>query len=440
MIKKFYRYLTKDNDDEQVCTEISEDACRYVPRNFFLTIFSQIFTKLGDTLSNPKTVLTWLMSYVSAPVYLISFIVPIRESGAMVPQVLFAKYINKRAVRKWIWVLGSLLQFLAIASIGFIVLNFEGRTAGWLIIVALVFFSLSRSLSSLSSKAITGKTIPKNRRGKLKGYSVSASGVLVLVAGLYILYQSHHHPTLSFYSAIIFFAAATWLVAAVIYSRIKEFPSDVVPEDEEENSAVSHLSLLKTDQHFLNFIIARTLLLCSALSAPFYVILAQRYVGKEAYLLGLFVIAKGVASIVSSPIWGKYADKSSKNVMSTAILIASGLGIATFFIARYTDSVRSYHWIYPAAFFILGIAHQGVRLGRKTYVIDMATGNERINYVSISNTLIGIILLLVGSLSALVSLLSVEGVVLFLSLLGLLGAYRSYRLPNVEKRVKTGEE
>jgi hypothetical protein len=106
MLEKLYRYLTGENSDERVCTEISEDACRHVPLNFFLTIFSQIFTKLGDTLSNPKTVLTWLMSYVSAPVYLISFIVPIRESGAMVPQVLFAKYINKRAVRKWIWVLG----------------------------------------------------------------------------------------------------------------------------------------------------------------------------------------------------------------------------------------------------------------------------------------------------------------------------------------------
>lgn len=433
MLEKLYQRLTKETNGDKVCTDISDDACKYVPRNFFIQIVSQVFTKLGDTLSNPKTVLTWLMSYVNAPVFLISLIVPIRESGSMVPQILFARYINRQPIRKWIWVLGSFLQFLAIASMGLIALHFKGSAAGWLIIAALVLFSLARSISSLSSKDITGKTIPKTRRGQLKGYAVSASGVLVLGAGLFILYKSKSEATISFYSAIMFFAAATWLIAAVIYSRIKEFPEDQAPEKKSGGGVLSNFSLLKTNKQFRDFIIARTLLLCSALSAPFYVLLAQEHIGKESYLLALFIIARGIASIISSPVWGKYADRSSKNVMATAVLLASVLGLATFFVITYMSDLRSVAWIYPLAFFILGIAHQGVRLGRKTYIIDMATGNDRINFVSVSNTLIGIILLFVGSLSALVSLLSVEGVVLLLSILGLFGAYKSYQLPNAEK-------
>ena len=62
----------------------------------------------------------------------------------------------------------------------------------------------------------------------------------------------------------------------------------------------------------------------------------------------------------------------------------------------------------------------------------MATGNQRTDYVSVSNTVIGLILLVTGGLSAIVSLISIEGVVLILSLFGLLGAYKSYKLPNVE--------
>lgn len=432
MIEKLYRLLTKEEVD-RVCTDITDEACRYIPRNFFIQIFSQIFTKLGDTLSNPKTVLSWLMSYVNAPMHLISLIVPIRESGSMLPQILFAGYIQKRAIRKWIWVLGSFLQFLSIASIGLIVLHFEGKTAGWLIILALVLFSLSRSLSSLSSKDITGKTIPKTRRGKLKGLAVSVAGIMVLAAGLYIFYISRNEASISFYSNIIFFASGTWLVAALIYSRIKEFPSEVTHNEKKDTGVISMFKLLKTDAHFRDFIVTRTLLLCTALSAPFYVVLAQRYVGKEAYLLGLFIIARGIASIVSSPVWGRYADKSSKNVMALAVVIASVLGIMTYFMVQYAETTRSLKWIYPVAFFLLSIAHQGVRIGRKTYIIDMASGDERLNFVSISNTLIGIILLLVGSLSALISMLSVEGVVLMLSLLGLAGAYKSYKLPNVEE-------
>jgi len=429
--EKLYRFLNNETE-ERVCKDISEQACKVVPKNYFLLIFSSVFTKLGDTLSNPKTVLTWLMSYVSAPVYLISLIVPIRESGSMVPQVFLSKYVKKQPIRKWIWVFGSFLQFLAIASIGFIALNFEGITAGWLIIIAVVIFSLSRSICSLSSKDVTGKTIPKTRRGKLKGYTVSVSGVLVLAAGLFILYQSKSEQTITFYSYLIFFASAMWLIAAVIYSRIKEFPENTDASDNDDTSFISKLKLLKKDAHFRDFVIARSLLLCSALTAPYYILLAQKYIGKEVYLLGLFIIAKGIASIVSSPTWGKLADKSSKNVMTIAVLIASGLGITLFFIITYLDTVRSLVWLYPVAFFILGIAHGGVRLGRKTYIVDMAKGNQRTDYVSVSNTVIGIILLFTGGLSALVSLISIEGVVLILSLFGILGAYKSYKLPDVE--------
>ncbi|WP_046743026.1 MFS transporter [Kordia zhangzhouensis] len=431
MLKKVYRYVNNEKG-ERVCTDITDEACEHVPKNYFLILVSSVLIKLGDTMSNPKTILTWLMSYVSAPVYLISLVVPIRESGSMVPQVVLSNYVSKKAIRKWIWVFGAVLQFVAIASIGLIALYFEGVAAGWLIIVAVIIFSISRSLSSLSSKDVTGKTIPKTRRGRLKGYTVSVSGVLVLAVGLYILYTSKDAADITFYSSLIFFAAVMWLIAALVYARIKEFPGKTTEENPKNESILSKLSLLKTDTQFRNFVIARSLLLCSALTAPYYILLAQKYVGKESYLLGLFIISKGIASIISSPIWGKWSDRSSKDVMAVAVLIASALGIIIYGIVSLENTLRNANWLYPIAFFVLGMAHEGVRLGRKTYIVDMATGNNRTNYVSVSNTVIGLILLVTGGLSALVSLISIEGVILVLSLFGLLGAYQSYRLPNVE--------
>ncbi|PTX59272.1 MFS transporter [Kordia periserrulae] len=433
MFEKLYRYVNNEQE-ERVCTDITEDACKHAPKNYFLILISNVLTKLGDTMSNPKTVLTWLMSYVNSPVYLISMIVPIRESGSMIPQIALASYVNTKAIRKWIWIVGAIFQCIAIASIGVIALYFEGATAGWLIIIAVIIFSISRSLSSLSSKDITGKAIPKTRRGRLKGYTTSVAGILVLAVGIYILYTSQEDADITFYSYLIFFAAAMWLIASLVYVQIKEFPGETTSKKEASkgNSILSKFSLLKTDTQFRNFVIARSLLLCSALTAPFYVLLAQKYVGKESYLLGLFIIAKGIASIISSPIWGKLADKSSKNVMAIAVLIASGLGILIFCIITFVETFRDANWLYPIAFFILGIAHEGVRMGRKTYVVDMATGNDRTNYVSVSNTIIGIILIITGGLSALVSLISTEGIILVLSLFGVYGAYRSYRLPNVE--------
>jgi MFS family permease len=429
--EKLYDYLNNE-EDARICKDIDESACQYTPKNYFLLMCSNIFTKLGDTLSNPKTVLAWVMSYVSAPVYLISFIVPIRESGSMLPQLVIASYIRTKEKRKWVYIIGALLQFASIAAIGFVSLNTEGAIAGWLIILFLITFSLSRGLCSVASKDVLGKTIPKTRRGKLKGYTVAISGVLVLLAGLYMIYKTKDDVGITFYSYTIFFASAMWLISALIYAGIREFPGETSGGQNGWKEALKRMNLVRSDKNFRHFIIARSLLLCSALTAPFYVLLAQTYAGKEGYLLGLFIIANGLASIISAPVWGRMADVSSKNVMVIAATIAALLGIVMFVLVSYVPVAKNAYWMYPVAFFILGIAHSGVRLGRKTYIVDMAGGNKRTDYVAVSNTIIGFILLITGGISAVAATISTEGIILILSLFGIAGAYVSYKLPNVE--------
>lgn len=429
--EKLYDYLNNE-EDARICKDIDEKACKYTPKNYFLLMLSNIFTKLGDTLSNPKTVLAWVMSYINAPVYLISFIVPIRESGSMLPQILIASYIRTKSKRKWVYVIGAVLQCASMIGIGYVSLTTEGVLAGWLVIFFLVTFSLSRGLCSVASKDVLGKTIPKTRRGKLKGYTVAVSGILVLIAGLYMLYKSNKDTGILFYGYLIFFASAMWLISAFIYSMVRELPGETSGGRNGWKEAFKRMDIVSSDRHFRQFIIARSLLLCSALTAPFYVLLAQTYLGKESYLLGLFIIANGLASVISAPIWGKMADRSSRNVMVFAAVIASLLGIIMFVLISYIPWARNEYWLYPIAFFVLGVAHSGVRMGRKTYIVDMAGGNKRTDYVAVSNTIIGFILLITGGISAAAAAISTEGIILVLSLFGVAGAYVSSQLPNVE--------
>lgn len=430
-LNRLYDKINNESS-QRVCKGITQEACEYTPVNYFIILLSTTLTKLGDTLSNPKTVLAWVMNYVNAPVYLIGFIVPIRESGSMLPQIFLTNYIKQFKKRKYLWVVGSILQFLSIVSIGLVALAFEKAMAGWLIIMLLVIFSLSRSVCSVASKDVLGKTIPKTRRGKLKGYTASFSGVLTLLAGLYIFYKTQGDTKILFYASILFFAAIMWLLAAVIYSFIKEFPNTKSDNSSTEKSFYQKLKLIKTDTAFRNFIITRSLLLCSALTAPYYIVLAQKFLGKQNYILGLFIIASGLAAIVSAPVWGRMADKSSKKVMTIAATITCILGLAFFLIIQFLPSLRNSTWLYPLSFFILGIAHSGVRLGRKTYVVDMATGDKRIEYVAVSNTVIGFILLITGGISAMISNYSAEWIILLLSILCTIGVITSFNLPEVQ--------
>ncbi len=84
-------------------------------------------------------------------------------------------------------------------------------------------------------------------------------------------------------------------------------------------------------------------------------------------------------------------------------------------------------------YFLLTLLHTGVRVGRKTYVIDMAEGDTRTLYVAVSNTAMGVILLIVGGISTLLALAGVAWALLFLAGLGILGAWWGWRLPEVSR-------
>lgn len=136
-----------NEEDARVCREVPESACREVPRNFFLLIASYVLTKLGDAVANPKTTLTWMMDAVGAPVALTGLLVPVRESGSLIPQLVIAAFVRRRPIRKWVWVLGSLLQAVAVLGMATAVWVFDGAVAGALVVVCLGLFSSASSSS-----------------------------------------------------------------------------------------------------------------------------------------------------------------------------------------------------------------------------------------------------------------------------------------------------
>lgn len=98
-----------DEEEARVCREIRDEACREVSRNFFPLVGSYVLTKLGDSIASPKTTLTWMMDAIGAPVALTGPLVPIRESGSLIPQLVIAGFVRRQPVRKWVWVAGGLL-------------------------------------------------------------------------------------------------------------------------------------------------------------------------------------------------------------------------------------------------------------------------------------------------------------------------------------------
>ena len=293
-----------------------------------------------------------------------------------------------------------------------------------------MLFSLARGFNSIAAKDVLGKVIPKKKRGNISGLAASIAGFATLTFGLMMWFFSGQKEQNTVLIALCL-GAVLWVVAALFYSRINEYKGATQGGKNGFLNALSKLKLLYQDKQFAHFVITRAFLLCSALSAPFYIILAssQQF---EFSLLAVFLAVSGLASLISGPIWGRLSDFSSQKVLVISALLVTINGVSVFVIATWYSQLFEYAWVIPGFYFLLCIAHQGVRLGRKTYLVDMAQGNKRTDYVSVSNTVIGILLLMLGSIGLLEAFLSTAQLILLYSLLGLLGAISAIFLPQAE--------
>ncbi|WP_416383196.1 MFS transporter [Marinobacter sp. F4218] len=420
--------LIANEEDARVCKDIPEEACREVPRNFFLILASNVLTKLGDLLISPKTVLAWLMSTVGAPA-LVAWLVPIREAGSLVPQMVIGAWVRRKAVRKWFWTLGSFGQAVSVIAMAASVWFLEGYAAGGGIIAALIAFSLARGFCSVAMKDVQGKCIPKTRRGRLSGLATTLGGTATVLMTV-LLFWDRGDPSIAFYTALLLLAAGFWIIAGFLFAGVQEYAGETGGGGNALSDALKSLSLMQDDAPFRHFVITRALLLCSALASPYFVVLAQKE-ADAGWMLGIFLLASSLASSVSASFWGWMADKSSRQVMIRGAAMASGVCLAVGITALFVGTDMGSVWFYPAAFFILSIAHAGVRLGRKTYLVDMAGGNKRTDYTAVSNTVIGFLLLITGGLTALVSTVSEVAVILVLGLMGFAGLLSALRLREV---------
>jgi hypothetical protein len=426
-----YEKLT-DEEDARACRDIPDEACRETPASFLLILIGNFLTRLGDAVSNAKTVLPWIMAAVGAPVALTAFLVPLRESGSLLPQLFIAGYVRRLELRKWVWAWGSVVQALCIAGIGMTATIMQGAAAGWTIVGLLALFSLARGFCSVASKDVLGKTVPKARRGQLNGWSASAAGLVTIAVGAMLMFTGPAAENDLPYGMLLAAAGALWILAALALAAIREFPGETGGGANAFSEAIRSLGLLRTDVAFRRFVITRALFISSALAAPYYIVLAQRHTDASVLLLGIFVLVGGLAGMLSGPVWGRFSDRSSRKVMLAAATITSLASLVVFATAWLAPELLAQLWFLPLAYFVLSIGHDGIRIGRKTYLVDLAGGNRRTDYVAVSNTAIGVILLAAGFAGAALSSIGVAGLILLFALCGLAGLAYGRRLPEAQ--------
>tara|TARA_R110001599_G_scaffold304082_1_gene510341 strand:- start:2066 stop:3373 length:1308 start_codon:yes stop_codon:yes gene_type:complete len=428
--EKAFQAITID-DEGRVCADIPESACNQEPGNFFKHVGSLALTKSADGLIDPKLVLSWLMTSLGAPVALIGLLVPVREAGALLPQLLTAGFLRRLQRRKWAWAAGSLVQGLAAAAIGLVAISMTGVAAGWAMVIALAILALARSICSVCYKDVLGKTIDKSRRGTATGLAGSIASVSVIVYALIL--SSGLVDRMLLVTGGLFLAGAAWIVAALLFATLQEEAGATEGGKTALKEAFNNFTYLRDDRQLLRFILTRGLLTATALAPPFMIAVGSE-AGESYDKLGFLVLASALASLCSSFVWGRLSDRSSRKVLVFSALVAAVILAATSWLA-FAGTLGS-SIILPVLLFGLMIAYQGVRLGRSTHLVDMADKDTRAAYTALSNTIIGLLLLAGGAFSLIANWFGGEVVLAIMAGMSGLAILAAWGLEEVQRGTK----
>ena len=423
----YQRLVRADRGDQ------SRDEQREVAANGTRQIVAEALQATGDQVVNAKTVLPWLFASLGVPAGLTGLLVPIRESGSMLPQAALAPWVERTRRRRRLWALGATGQAIGAAGMAAAAALLHGLVGGVVVLVALAVFSLARALTSLAGKDVLGRTIPKGERGQINGLTTVLSGAVAITLGLGIRLLGGDGAGAGVLAWLLLIAAVLWGLAVLVFLGIREPDEEPATPQETAGWAGRAVHLLRADRAFRRFVVARALLLVSALSPPFVVALAAQAGGGGLAGLGPFVIAQGIAGLIGGKTFGRLADRSSRDLMMWGAAAAS-IVIAGFLLLLRIPSMPSAWWLYPLTYLLLALTHTGVRVARKTYVVDLAEGDQRTEYVAVANTAMGVLLLVAGAVSGGLALLGAEVALLFLGLLGLAGVIVSRTLPQVSRR------
>ncbi|MFC4699509.1 MFS transporter [Glaciecola siphonariae] len=361
--------------------------------------------KLSDLLLSAKTTLPTLLSSAGAPPWMAQLLVPIRESGALLPQMAFAYVMRKYPHRDLAWQLSMFLQFVSGCLMIGLGLTLDGHAAGYVILASLVLMSLSRALSSLTTKDIQGQHVDKGSRGRLLGSASTVSSLISISIAVLALIGSGRIGS----DKLIVIAAIALGSKLICMWLMRPLKTEV----DTQARAVS--KGLYFDSTLAKFVTVRSLFAHTALLAPLFVL---TYDGDMINILAYLIIAQGLANFFSSYLWGSLSDKSALACMRAGSAVAIAATFTLLVLPHYYPNLASSIWFVVGLFFILGIGHQGVRTGRKIYGVDIADEQHRTEFIATSNTVVGACIMLLGGIYAAINAYS-RDLSLSLMLIGL---------------------
>lgn len=376
-------------------------------RNYFSGILNGIFTRLGMSLTHPGLVLSVFVRALGGSNALVGLLSTIRFGGWFLPQFLAASWIQPRPRRVPIAVALEIVRVLIYGVLGVLTYTLSLSHPRLLLLIFFVLFTFSRLTTGSGALArldAIGKVVSPLRRASFFATRNFWGGALIFGAGFlvrYLLDPTHGPPFPLNFTLLFTLSSCSFIAATLAFAQIKETPDDAEqPHHSLKAQLVRAPALLKQNPAFRRYLLVRVLLNMTRLSEPFYPILALDVLGAPASMVGLYLSAMTLASILSNLLWQRVERARGVHflirISSLLTALTPLLAAALPWLMRSVGFTVERHGAFPAYLFIgvfllAGGSESGRIIGLMALLLGVAPDEERASYIGLVNTVLGVV-------------------------------------------------
>jgi hypothetical protein len=378
---------------------------REVRRSFVLGILNGTAFGFAEALIDPPVILTWFVSQLTSSNLLIGLVAPLGNAGWFLPQIFVSTRIQRMA--------RTMPAYVASAVI---------RAVAWLLVAAAVwmvddpalllvsFFALysiarvSSGLGGLSFFDVIAKTIPARRRGSFFAWRQLVGGVLGLGGG-WIVKTILNSPALPFPDghALLFLIYCIGMALGMLAFALVREPPGVVSaglvtmDDQLRRSR----RLVQADPVYRRYMAARVALGLTSVALPFYGVYAKNVLGASGGMAGIYVAARIGATLIFNLPWGRLSDRRGNQLVMRLLSLGSGatallaLGLVGL-IGLVQPQGRWLPYVALPIFLLDGAVRPAQMMVGSNFLLELSPEGERSLYLGLSNTLLGVVVLISG--------------------------------------------
>lgn len=385
---------------EQSETDIAAEMKRNFNWNFTFNVLDGSAFTLGVSFISATTIVPLFLSKLSDSPIPIGLAAMIAQGSWFLPQLFTANAVERLARKKPV-----------VVNLGF----FTERLPMWLILLAavvaaaspllaLVLFFIGYAWHGLGAGVVAtawqdmlARIFPVNRRGRFFAVTtfIGAGLGTIGASGSAWLLEKYPFPQ----NFIISFAVAAIAinVSWVFLSFTREpVQAAQIPRVNTRQYLADLPQLLRLDQNFRHFLLARSFLALSGMGMGFLTVSAlQRWQVADS-TVGLYTVAILLGQTAGNLFFGLLADRYGHKL---SLEISGAAALFSFALAWLAPEPSWYFLVFA----LQGVSQGGILISGMMVVLEFSPPHRRPTYSGISNTLIGLVNIiapLVGTLLA----------------------------------------